>query len=103
MKMKILALMGMSLALASCGVSQPAEDIQVTGFIRGNTNSADGDPVDKYFYYIQDTRTGLCYVTGRLTGQTGVLSHVPCTPEVLILIQNPNATTSTPTTGTIVR
>lgn len=104
MKLKIFALLGMSLTLASCGVSpSDPEDIQTTGFILGNTNSSDGSAVEKYFYYIQDTRTGLCYVTGRLSGQTGVLSNVPCTPEVLALVQNANATTSPATPGVIVR
>lgn len=95
MKLKILSILGMGLTLASCGVpSSDPEDIQTTGFILGNTNSADGSAVEKYFYYIQDTRTGLCYVTGRLSGQTGVLSNVPCTPEVLTLVQNANAATT---------
>lgn len=83
------------LFLVGCGSAEPSnpEEIQTKGFILGNTNEAGNRDVENYFYYVQDSRTRLCFVTGRLSAEAGVLSHVPCTPEVMTLIQNPNAPT----------
>ena len=92
MKNKLLVLV-CTIILSACTPARDAEDIQTTGFIMGNTNMSEGK-VEKYFYYVKDTRTNLCFVTGRLGSGGGQLSHVPCTPEVLALVQNANAVTT---------
>ena len=40
-----------------------------------------------YIIYLKDNRTNLCYAGNYLGTQYGVLTNVPCTPEVLELIK----------------
>jgi hypothetical protein len=39
-----------------------------------------------YFTYFKDTRTNLCFVSQALGRTYAVMTNVPCTPEVLALI-----------------
>lgn len=44
--------------------------------------STDKDALGSYLNYYKDTKTNVCYSAMFLRANTGVLTSVPCTPEV---------------------
>lgn len=41
-----------------------------------------------FFLYLKDSRTNLCFASYDLGHETGVLTNVPCTPDVEAAIQS---------------
>lgn len=50
-------------------------------------NKEHDDGIIKTIYYKKDKRTGLCFASWGLGGNGGLLTNVPCTPEVEKLIK----------------
>lgn len=100
MKRAALIMGILALGLAAC---EPTSDTpKVTGFVVGDGKPYDKDLYeDQFFNYVQDTRTGLCFATGRLGYGEGVLTNVPCSPEVLALVRRPGEINSNTTTVVI--
>lgn len=84
----IVGLVGMMYNAASKLVVNDVKD--ASSIIIGNQD----DPMHQWYtkqvretYYVQDTRTGLCFATLHIENPNAVFTNVPCSADVLKLVK----------------